>query len=369
MTARLHVVGGGAVTPVGLNAPQTCAGIRAKVSRFEEVLRTSPFGRTQVVARIPAHWSLRRTPAEWLVNLAARAVKEVVERHHVTARETALIVIPPEHFRQAFFLDLATMNTLAESISARAGMQFESTCQVSEGGAASIVSALDLAAHWAGTGKVRQVILGGVDSYVLDAEYTRLDAAGRLRTEGTAQGFTPGEAAAFVLLSAEPVTHADTSAAILGWGEAAEPLSARSKSYSQGRGMVAALRGAAARSATEEAAIDWVISNANGERYASWESVLARARFYRTRRERLPTTLPAMSLGEIGSAGGTLALLVVAHGFSRRYRPGSTAMIELSSEGEGRAACLVAAVSERAFHVSPIARTEDAFERGALYRE
>jgi 3-oxoacyl-[acyl-carrier-protein] synthase-1 len=348
MTAPLYVVGGGAVTPVGLNAPQTCAGIRAKMSRFEEVLRLSPFGQPQMVARVPAHWSLRRTPAEWLVNLAARAVREVVERHRVNPQDAALILIPPEAFRQATFLDMGAIRTLAESVSAKVGRRFDSVWQVSEGGAASMVSALGLAARRLSEGKVMHVILGGVDTYVLDAEYTRLDAAGRLRSEGTPQGLTPGEAAVFLLLSREAAARPETSAAILGWGEAAETLSVTSEHYSQGRGMVAALRTAASRSATEEAAVDWVISNANGERYASWESVLARARFYRTRREKLETTYPAMSVGEIGSASGTLAFLVAAHGFSRGYAPGRTAMIELSSEGGGRAACMVAAVGTTA---------------------
>jgi 3-oxoacyl-[acyl-carrier-protein] synthase I len=206
-----------------------------------------------------------------------------------------------------------------------------------------MAAALGIAARCLDAGKATHVILGGVDTYVLEGEYVRLDTAGRLRTEGTAQGLTPGEAAAFVLLSNQPVTDAKTSAAILGWGEGAEPHSATSESYSQGRGMVAALRAAVSRSGTEEAAIEWVISNGNGERYASWESLLARARFYRTHRERLLTTYPAMSVGETGSASGTLALLAAAHAFSRGYCPGRTAMIEVSSEGDGRTACVVAA--------------------------
>jgi len=320
------------------------------MSRFEEVLRTSPLGVPQAVARIPAHWSLRRTPTDWLVNLARRAVMEIVTRHGADPQRTALIVIPPEGFRQPTFDDLGRVNNLATAVCAKAGLRFESVSQLRGGGAATLPSALALADRSLGSGKVTHVILGGADSYLLDAEYERLDAAGRLRTEGTAQGFTPGEAGAFVLLSKTPTTQAQPSAAILGWGEAAEPLSATSQHYSQGRGMVAALSAAVAHSGVGEPAIGWVISNANGERYASWESALAQARFYRTRRERLATTYPAMSVGETGSASGTLALLVAAHAFWRGYSPGTTAMIELSSEGDGRAACLVAAIGVAARH-------------------
>jgi 3-oxoacyl-[acyl-carrier-protein] synthase-1 len=339
MTVSMYLVGGGAVTPVGLDVLQTCAGIRARVSRFEEVLRTAPFGKPQIVARIPAHWSLRQTSSGWLISLATRAVKEVIARHRLDPRATALIVMPPEVFRQPAFDDPESLGTLAESIAAKLGVRFESLWQVPEGGAASLAAALRRAVLCFETGTAKHVILGGVDSYVLDAEYTRLDTAGRLRTEGTAQGLTPGEAAAFLLLSRDAQTEARL--AILGWGDAEEPVTALSDRYSQGRGLLDALRATAAQSGVEEAAIDWVISNGNGERYASWESLLARTRFYRTRREVLPTTYPAMFIGETGSASAALALLVARHAFERGYSPGHIAMIQISSEGDRRAACLV----------------------------
>jgi 3-oxoacyl-[acyl-carrier-protein] synthase-1 len=300
-----------------------------------------------MVARIPSHWTLRRTPCGWLVNMAARAVKEIVARHALIPAESALILVPPERFRHSAFLDVESMSELARLVVLKTGMPFQSSFQVSGGGAAAIASALDLAVRYLEGGDGTHVILGGVDSYVLEGEYARLDAAGRLRTEGTAQGFTPGEGAVFVLLSKNRPSEAQASLAILGWADAKEPHSAISDQYSQGRAMLAALRATAQRAATAEPAIDWVVSNANGERYAAWESTLAQARFYRTRRERLLTTYPAMSVGETGSASGALTLVVAAHGLSGGYRPATIAMIELSSEGEGRTACLVKAVSSR----------------------
>jgi 3-oxoacyl-[acyl-carrier-protein] synthase-1 len=204
----------------------------------------------------------------------------------------------------------------------------------------------EAAALLAGDG-IEHVLVGGADSYVIDREYDRLDAAGRLRTEGTAQGLTPGEGAVFVLLARERPGAAATSLEILGTGDAQEAQSATSSGYSQGRALVAALRAAASAAGLAEASIDWVVSNGNGERYASWEALLARARYYRTRRERLIVHYPALSVGEIGAASGALALLMSAHGFARGYRAGSIAMIELASEGAGRAACVVRAVRRR----------------------
>jgi 3-oxoacyl-[acyl-carrier-protein] synthase-1 len=135
-------------------------------------------------------------------------------------------------------------------------------------------------------------------------------------------------------------------AAILGWGAGIELQSALSPYYSQGRGRLAALQTATTMAAVTERAVDWVVSNDNGERYAAWESMLARGRFYRSQRDRLPTTYPAMSVGETGAAGGTLALIAAAHGFVRGYAPGTTAMIELASEDGARTACVVRATSQ-----------------------
>ena len=347
MSSGVHVIGGGAVTPVGLNGPQTCAGIRARAVRIEEVFRTAPFGKPQAVARVPAHWILRRTPVGWLVNLAARAVAEISARHGLDARRTALVAIPPEPFRQAGFDDPAAFASFGWAIAARTRLPFRDIRDVAQGGAASTIAGLRQAAALLASDGIDHVIVGGADSYVIDEEYVRLDAAGRLRTEGTAQGLTPGEGAAFVLLARERPGDTAMSLEILGTGDALEPQSATSSEYSQGRALVAALRAAASAAGLAEAAIDWVVSNGNGERYASWEALLARARYYRTRRERLIVHYPALSVGEIGAASGPLALLMSAHGFARGYRPGSVAMIELASEGEGRAACVVRAARRR----------------------
>jgi 3-oxoacyl-(acyl-carrier-protein) synthase len=242
------------------------------------------------------------------------------------------------------FDDDETVGSLAGLVARKIGAHFSSAAQVATGGAASLAAALRHAARLLANGEAVHVIVGGVDTYVLDDEFVRLETAGRLRTEGTAQGLTPGEGAAFALLSAHPPPNGERSTAIFGVGDAAESQSALSQYQSQGRAMLTALRAALTEGGAQESSLGWVISNANGERYGALESLVTRARFYRTRREIMPTTYPAMSVGETGSASGTLALLVATHAFVRGYAPSRLAMIELSSEGPGRAACLVAAV-------------------------
>lgn len=355
MTMHLQLIGGGAVTPVGLDRPQTCAGIRARMARFEQVLRTTPFGAEQAVARIPAHWQLRRTPVDWLVNLAARAVQEVITRHAIDTGRTALVMLPPEPFRHAAFddadLPADALGTLVSRVEAKVGMTFLHTQQSPDGGAAAIATGLDLAHQLLHSRQADLVLLAAADCYVLEHEFTRLDGAGRLRTARTAQGLTPGEGAACLLLApggpAAPAAAAENTsrepgAVLLGWGHAHEARSATSDGHSRGTACVEAMRLAARRADTKEPEFGWTVSNDNGERYASWESTLARARYFRTRRAHLQTVLPAMSVGETGAASGPLALLACAHRFAHGGRGTHRAMVELASEAGGRAACVVA---------------------------
>ena len=75
--------------------------------------------------------------------------------------------------------------------------------------------------------------------------------------------------------------------------------------------------------------------------------MIARPRFYRTRREKLPTAYPAMTIGDIGAAGGGLALMLTADSLLRGYAPGPTAVCELASENGLRAAAVMARMTRR----------------------
>lgn len=110
---------------------------------------------------------------------------------------------------------------------------------------------------------------------------------------------------------------------------------------SQGRAMQNALEVASSAEGYGESAVEFVVSNFNGERYGALEALIFRARFYRTHREYMATAYPAMSFGDTGSASAALALAVAADAFGKGYAPGRCAMLEIASEeGLRAAACL-----------------------------
>ena len=67
--------------------------------------------------------------------------------------------------------------------------------------------------------------------------------------------------------------------------------------------------------------------------FGQWEALIARARFFRTRRESFPVAHPTMAVGDIGSASGALGMLVARDAVLRGYAPARVALCDAASDG------------------------------------
>jgi len=347
MKRPLYLAGGGAVTPAGLDSRQTLAAIRASLSAFEEIPLVDPVGSVQIVARIPTHSRLRRTDGEWLVNMAARAIKEAT--HGIPPEiiaSTALLIALPESFRGHPALEDVPARDFLAVLMETSGLKFHPSSRAVDGGPAATIGLSERAIDLMESEGVTQVLLGGVDSLVNDKDLLRLGQSGRLKGPDNAQGVVPGEAAVFVWLSRER-SGAATSAVITGTGMGQEPDSVLGNRYSQGHAILGALRNAVAGAGPSEPDIDFIVSNGNGERYAGIETLIAGPRFYRTRRDMLPVAYPAMTVGDIGAAAGALTLMLAADSFRNGYAPGAVAACEVASEAGLRAAAIVSDILRR----------------------
>ncbi|MER9713129.1 hypothetical protein NKJ13_23120 [Mesorhizobium sp. M0174] len=346
MNRPLYIVGGGAVTPAGLNRRQTLAAIRAGLSAYEEYLPAEPMGASQIVSRIPTHWSLKTTDWDWLVNMAVRAIMDALASTAADPRTTVLILVLPEQFRNHAAFEEEYPSGFLNVVVRSCGGPFHEASRALDGGAAASIGVLQKMPEILAHPGVERVLLGGVDSLVNDKDIARLAEAGRLKGSDNSQGLVPGEAAAFVCLQSRPDSKSSCLAAIHGAGFAQEADSVLTERYSQGKALLGALQGAlnGTDSGPQEPDIVFVVSNGNGERYSGWEANIARSRFYRTRREILPIAYPAMTVGEVGAAGGALALLVASDSFTAGYAPGPVAMCEVASEAGLRATALVSQV-------------------------
>jgi 3-oxoacyl-[acyl-carrier-protein] synthase I len=342
MNRALIIHGWGAVTPVGLGASASCAAIRARVSRIGEIDVIFRPDDPLLGASVLASHGLRRTESEWLANLAARAIAECMRDEAPDPQRTVLLLAAPEPFRGHRGMLHLPGRALLDEIEARCNVRFHPKSTLLTGGPASVLEALDRVETLLADPTIDHAIVGGVDSLLNRVDLERLGLAGRLHMPDVPQGVIPGEGAAVLLVSTERRgrRHAPL-AEVLGIGVARENDTVLGDRYSVGDAMCDALRKATGPTFAEPA-IEFVVSTFNGERYAAWESMMCRPRFYRTRRERLPLVFPAMAVGDMGAASGAMAIIVAGMSIGRSYAPGPLAMCEAASDEGLRAACVVA---------------------------
>lgn len=335
--AALSILSCSAVTAAGLDAFQTCAAIRARISGFRACVPRTPPQEPLIAGKIPTHSSLRRTYLDWLVNMGSRGLREVLPANSTSSR-LGLVLSLSESFRECSGVEVVSALEFVSRLESRLQLRFARKSAMEEGGGGSI-RALAYAHEMLSSGDVDLCVVGGVDSLLNARDLSRLQKSHRLHEAENPDGFIAGEGAAFVLVSRAADRNA--LAEILGVGSATESNSVVSSRYSQGAGLVAAMRQAVHDSDLTEADVCFRVSNSNAEHYAAWEASIAVPRFYRSRRERLPVWYAAASVGDTGAASGALAVVVAALAIAGGYAPGPYGMCEAASEQGLRAASLI----------------------------
>jgi 3-oxoacyl-[acyl-carrier-protein] synthase I len=297
----LYVVGSGAVTALGLDAPRTVASLRGGHSGLVELRFEGVTGQDLKAAPV-------RGFAEGLMGLARlealahRALEECLR----SLKEP--FPGPPIVYLGLRESDSELATRLTERLEARFSWK-PGTIYTLTSGRTSVFAALKHA-HKALESGARGCIVGGVDSLVGPSELRSLSERGLLAEEY--DGFYPGEAAAFVALSRRPAVGAwgrKAAALVTGVGEAEETADGSSSAPLVGVGMSTAMRRALSDAQTTEAAIGLFINAINGTRSEFEDEAHARIRLLRTPRKELTTWHVASHLGETGAAYGALALI------------------------------------------------------------
>jgi 3-oxoacyl-[acyl-carrier-protein] synthase-1 len=182
-----------------------------------------------------------------------------------------------------------------------------------------------------------------VDSYLNPATLGWLDDAYRLKTAGNADGLIPGEAAAAVLVRAEPKTAATE---VTGLGFGVEPAPIRSDEPLRAAGLAQAVKAALAEARLGYHEIDFRLSDVTGESYGFKEVLLMEARVMRELRYTYqPVWHWSEAIGDTGAAAGVVQLVSADDAFRKGYAPGRSAIC-LTSAGPGaRAAAVVRPVA------------------------
>jgi 3-oxoacyl-[acyl-carrier-protein] synthase-1 len=338
----IAITGLGMISPVGLNAVQSCAAVRAGVNRFQEFedylcqpgepeLDFEPMKG----ARVPA----LGLGTERFADLMQAALQDLIQNAQLTrARipELGMYLATPDSTR------IGPPEIFAESIGKASDGLFQEL-RAFAGGNAGFFLALEEAIAALSQGRCRAAVVAAVDSYHLAPVLALLDEAGRLSSERNLDGFLPGEAAAAILVesrSAAESRGASVLATLQGVGRASEEKTVHGDVPSSGIGLAQAIS-AVVGSRGGPAAIDWVACDMNGESYRASEWGHCQVNLLELFRGLRHVWHPADCLGDVGGASGAVLACLVARAFQRGYAPADHCLVWASSDEGLRAATLL----------------------------
>lgn len=318
MREPLAIVRVGMCCPIGLDTVETASSWRAGVSRKTETrfvdreLEPIIVGHVDdallpgLVAQLQGvrSNSLQRR----LLRLATSPLQEVLDGYPGGVAPPLYLATAQPAPRQA---ELVSGQLLAQTVAQAERAVDVGASRVFSLGRAGLFAAVAAARDELLDGRSEFVVVGGVDSYLDHKRLAGLERDRRLRTSGPQDAFTPGEAAAFVLL-ARRATCQRHDLRPLAWvvavGLGNEPGHRYSQEPFLGDGLAAAFRETFEGVLAPLERIRLVLAGLNGERMFAKEGGIALMRH----RERFDDRVRIEHAAEnVGDAGAGLAPLML----------------------------------------------------------
>ena len=187
-------------------------------------------------------------------------------------------------------------------------------------------------------------VIGGVDSYheAVTIEWLEIEKK-RLFCQDNKDGFVPGEAAGFCLLSTmETARHykLDVLAKILSFSSAEEKNEFDSGKNSTGQGLSSAIH-ETLKVLPENLKIDQIYCSLNGESYNTLDYSYSILNIGKYIKDVGGYIAPFLSWGDIGAASGPVLISLATEAGRKNYAKGPINLITTSSLGRSRACALL----------------------------
>ena len=343
MTALLDILACGMVTGVGLDAPSSCAAMRARLDGFQETRFVSTDGSALVGAPVPMPRNF--IGVKRMAHMAAAAITECLQiAPEARSSATTLILCLAETGRPG--RPVADTVRLAHWISEIVELDGAHRTRLVEHGRPSGFVALEQARKLIADGFARHVVIAGVDSYLTTLSIAHYVALKRLLMPGNADGFIPAEAAAAILLG-PPGAGAFRLASL---GLAREPAfiyngldEGGAHLPLRGDGMTAAYAQALKASGLEMRDVGYRISDLIGESYFFKQAALASLRLVRGHHGFQDLWSPAESVGNVGAAVVPMMVGMAMTAARKSYAAGDPVLIEASGDDGACGAALFTA--------------------------
>jgi 3-oxoacyl-[acyl-carrier-protein] synthase-1 len=338
MTA-IDVLSIGMVTAVGLDAPSSCAAMRARLDGFRETQFSAGIDEWLIGAPVPLprHW----VGETRLAHLAAGAIVEAMDAIPEARGRTALVLCLPEAERPGRPIadDHAFLRRIAEIVE----VVPHARSRVVAHGRPSGHVALQQARRLIGSGEAPFVLIAGVDSYLTIGAVGYYLGDDRLLVPDNPDGFIPGEAAAAILLG--PPGSGRLSFVGLGLTRETATIYNDGDLPLRGDGMTAAYQSALAETGIEMNQVGYRIADLPGEKYWFRQSALASLRLVRGAHGFQDLWSPGESLGNVGAAIVPIMVGLAYDAARKGYSAGNPVLVEASSDSGACGAALFSARS------------------------
>ena len=347
------VTGMGMMTSVGHNAPQATTSMLAGIARFGETPQFEP------TVQYPALYfpePLIAAPVigitdglvgiERLLALSVPSLREALECAKIgpaELSETMLFVAGSQRpgSGKGSRIDTVFVPRLASRIR---GGPFKGVQYLSRGSAGFLL-ALKKGMDLLRQGGCRYCVVGSADS-LLDLEtLSWLDSHGRLKSESNAEGFIPGEAAAFIVieLKQNALQRDVEHYALCGEAFSAEEKNTRwSETICTGEGLSGCLKNVLTGLKEQGRKLDAVLCDLNGEVYRSKEWGYALIKSFHGDMPAPPILIhPSDCIGDVGAAIGGILVGLSCYSMKMDYVNWNDAVIWCSSDDGERAALSV----------------------------
>lgn len=343
----LDICAAGCVTPIGASLAETAASARARLANLRDGPWQDRQGDPHVVGRVP-DTVLPGLDESLLAERIAGREAVMLRMGHVALAE-ALECLPdgvevplllglPEHHAMRPIDPAGFLRRLRRQ--SGAPIDLARSVAVPRGRAAGLM-ALCQAGERIASGVAEFVLVGGVDSFIEPYLLDTLEAGQRIRNSVNADGFSPAEGAAFLLLGSPARRRAPPLATLAGCATGYEPGHLHADAPYLGEGLAAAVGGLLAET-PPASPIACTYASFNGERYWAREFAVARVRNAAHFADAMQMEHPAECCGDLGAAHGPVLACLAAHGLAGGYRPGPCLVYASSDKGDRAVALLEA---------------------------
>ncbi|RYY77092.1 MAG: hypothetical protein EOO52_06285 [Gammaproteobacteria bacterium] len=316
---RLYIAGMGMITPVGGNVAMTAAAVNAGISAYKSSYFTTKDDEKIVMTRVPDEmigefkgeldYGSRFNPRHDRVTRIAILALQQACAHASTDQAVPLLLAMPDiktdsEGLSSFVENIA--NNLKDWISPAISRSMHS-------GRASGMEAIDFVFQYLYDSHYPYVIVGGSDSHEDSSRLMPLEKDGRLLTSGASDGFAPGEASSFLLLTPHPELAQQRNKQVIALSQPGitnENGHLFSKDPYRGDGLDQAFKKALINHPGQS--IHSIYSSMNGENHWAKEYGVAYLRNRNMFKDPVRVEHPADCYGDLGSATATTLIALAA---------------------------------------------------------